>query len=188
MSGFLRVGRRRTLKFKGAPGCLCGDNSVLYCLETPLCESPGMTSFPQLNSLRVALWSESAVFSFPFDQVQSRQAPNLCLGNASRGRLFLSCPWRRTTNSEAGTMAIEGVSGGAHVVVLFPFLNRIHSVTCMFVAARPGLLHTRVMSGNPGSFQSRGRLSPRRTQFGISAATGCEQGKASCRGMKNALA
>lgn len=31
-------------------------------------------------------------------------------------------------NSEAGTMVIEGVSGGARGVVLFLFLNRIHLV------------------------------------------------------------
>lgn len=68
---FLRVGRRRSLKFEGALGCFPGDNSVLYCWETPRHESPGLTSFPQLNSLGVTLWREMAVFSFPFDQFQS---------------------------------------------------------------------------------------------------------------------
>lgn len=49
----------------------------------------------------------------------------------------------------------------------------------------------RVMSANPGSFQSQGSLGPSRTQVGISVATGfvCtgwEQGKGSCQRMKNA--
>lgn len=88
-------------------------------------------------------------------------------------------------------MVIQGVSGGARGVVLFLFLNRIHSVPSMFAAARPVLLHRRVMSANPGSFQSHGSLGPRRTQVGISVATGfvCtgrEQGKGSCQRMKNA--
>lgn len=75
---FLHGGRRRTLKSEGALGCFPGDNSVLYCWETPRHESPGLTSFPQLNSLGVALWREMAVFSFPFDQFQSHGLFLIC--------------------------------------------------------------------------------------------------------------
>lgn len=129
---------------------------------------PGITSLLQLNSLRVALIGGRALFSFSFDQFQSHQAlSSLCLGNASRGHLFLSSPLLPVAQNHA----FQGLNNGHwRCVWSSQFFCSLHSMTCMFAAARAVLLHTRVLSANPGSLESQESLRHRRKQSWISTA------------------
>lgn len=126
---------------------------------------------------------EEHCFSFPLDQFQSPQAVSeLYLGNASQSRLFLSCPWCRNASSECWTMATEGVSGWVSFVILFLFLNRIHSITCMFSAPGPSASTRGWCQQTQGALRAKMASDPGGSSYGspwlkCSVSTGGARGR-----------